>query len=196
MPLMWLKAFPWPPPGLMYRARRESCSSWNQSHYLIFNKLKKKAHNRLFMEKIKYSSVQCQPRGGDGRTSWQQEREQEEQEGATVVNWMNLLWGWKPACLQAISTVLQNSRDKRGDGEGWLLVDVIWCIVKRWLLHNPVLKNAAERDHLSESGASALGWKWVCDLIYESREPAGEQTHKRIPDQQIKMKTLQLFVQL
>lgn len=53
------------------------------------------------MDKIKYSSVQCQSRGGDGGTSWQQEREvekekkeeeEEEKVGAIVVNWMILLW--------------------------------------------------------------------------------------------------------
>lgn len=46
------------------------------------------------MDKTKYSSVQCQSRGGDRRTSLQKERE-EEQEGAIVVNWLNLLWDLK-----------------------------------------------------------------------------------------------------
>lgn len=48
------------------------------------------------MDKIKYSSVQCQSREGDGGTSWQQEREEEEEEERPiVVNWMNLLWDLK-----------------------------------------------------------------------------------------------------
>lgn len=67
------------------------------------------------MDKIKYSSVQCQSRGG---ISWQQEREEEEQKGAIVVDWMNLLWDLKPVCLQVMSTVLQNSKDKQVTGRG------------------------------------------------------------------------------
>lgn len=36
---------------------------------------------------------------------------------------------------------------------------------------------AAQWNLLSESGASTRGSKSVCDLIYESREPAGEETN-------------------
>lgn len=69
------------------------------SLFVLVGFLNKNAHNHLFTDKIKSSSVQRQSRGGNGGTSWQREREEEEEEeqgGATGANRIHLLWDLKP----------------------------------------------------------------------------------------------------
>ena len=47
MLVMWLKAFPCPPPGLMYGARRQSYSNLESASLFVFLKTKTKKHTAI-----------------------------------------------------------------------------------------------------------------------------------------------------